>query len=176
MCTSERERFVYEYIMRTTNTVMAVACIRGLLCMCALMLATCYPDVGDNHKEHNSQNKDPNNQNKNHKTFRLKLLHTNDMHSFFEEFNYTGMPCQIGEKCYGGFPRLKKAIDNELDKIKTDPDVGLLVLNAGDTFQGTMFYSVFKWRIVADLLPKLGIDAMVSVFNPNLKIDFIIDF
>lgn len=96
--------------------------------------------------------------------FRLQLLHTNDMHSYFSQYDKSGMQCT--KECIGGFPRLKTAVDQEVRKAKKDPNVdGTLFLNAGDTFQGTVFFTLFKWEIVAALLPKIGIDVMVSVLN-----------
>lgn len=95
--------------------------------------------------------------------FRLLVLHTNDMHSRFDQIDSMGAQCvQIaGESqpaCYGGFARLKTAVE-EARAASVD---ATLFLNAGDTFQGTSFYTYFRWPIVARMVQPLGIDVMVS--------------
>lgn len=91
--------------------------------------------------------------------FKLQVLHMNDLHSRFEEISGGGGECKPGGKCYGGFPRLHTA-------LKTSRQEGFhtVVLNAGDNFQGTPYYSVYKWKVVAAFLDLLKIDAMVCSF------------
>lgn len=93
--------------------------------------------------------------------YRLLVLHTNDMHSRFDEIDETDAECSTSSRpCYGGFARLKAAVDGER-RGASDVD-GTLFLNAGDTFQGTAFYTFFRWRAVGRMLRTLGIDVMVS--------------
>lgn len=93
---------------------------------------------------------------------KLVILHTNDMHSRFEETNQQSGKCsKSSTMCYGGFARLKRAVDEQRKKI-TEEGMNSLFLNAGDTFQGTAYYSLFKWEVVAKLMNMLGIDVMVS--------------
>lgn len=129
------------------------------MCLCAVTLAASV-NVGGN-------------------VYRLLVLHTNDMHAHFAQFTESEVPCTddrdggIGHpkpsSCHGGFPRLKTAVRREREKAAQDPDVdGTLFLNAGDTFQGTVFYRVFKWTIVASMLSELDIDVMVSAQYPPM--------
>lgn len=103
--------------------------------------------------------------------FQLLLLHTNDMHSRFDENNQYGSSCsdelKRNGKCYGGFARLKQAV-REARKDAENRGISSVFLNAGDTFQGTVYYSLLKWKVVADLIGTLDIDVMVSgEFAPN---------
>ncbi|KAE9545071.1 hypothetical protein AGLY_000614 [Aphis glycines] len=94
--------------------------------------------------------------------YRLLVLHTNDMHSRFDQVDRSNGEC-VGSfrPCYGGFARLKTAVDRERRRT-TDagPVDGALFLNAGDTFQGTVYYSFLKWRAVERMVRTLGIDVM----------------
>lgn len=100
--------------------------------------------------------------------YRLLVLHTNDMHSRFDQIDGAGGRCvrdTVGDRiqdCYGGFARLKMAVDTARAEAVGTAD-GTLFLNAGDTFQGTTFYSYLKWPVVARMIRFLGIDAMVSI-------------
>ncbi|XP_027848967.2 protein 5NUC-like [Aphis gossypii] len=91
--------------------------------------------------------------------YRLLVLHTNDMHSRFDQIDETGgAECtSTGRPCYGGFARLKTAVDQERRNADAD---GALFLNAGDTFQGTAYYTLLKWHAVERMIGTLGIDVM----------------
>jgi len=93
--------------------------------------------------------------------FRLTVLHTNDLHSHFDETCRDGgnVPCGAAGG-YGGFARLRGALDAERARA-----AAVIHLNAGDTFQGTRFYDVLGWQPAADLVGDLGVDAMVNVIR-----------
>lgn len=96
--------------------------------------------------------------------YRLLVLHTNDMHSHFDQMNVNGGD-GCNQSCYGGFGRVKAAADRERAQA-----VGrTLFLNAGDSFQGTPYFTYFGWPIVASMVDRLGIDVMVSVNLPYLN-------
>ncbi|CAH1390169.1 unnamed protein product [Nezara viridula] len=84
---------------------------------------------------------------------RLVVLHTNDMHSRIDEIAASTAACRPPAPCYGGFARVAAVAASMRDN-------NTIFLNAGDNFQGTPFYFVFKWRIIAQLIDKLGIDVM----------------
>jgi len=75
------------------------------------------------------------------------LLHVNDIHSHFEEVNVNTGTCKGKSKasgnCYGGVSRMASYIQRVREK---DPEA--LLLNAGDYYQGTMWYTFFKYRPV----------------------------
>lgn len=93
----------------------------------------------------------------------VQILHTNDMHARFEQADINGNMCSDelakAGQCFGGFARVKKAVDDYKEEAR-QKGIPSIFLNAGDTFQGTPYYSVFKWKIVAHLLSRLGIDVM----------------
>ena len=61
-------------------------------------------------------------------------------------------------KCFGGVARLKKKVDD----LKAQYD-NVIFVNAGDFYQGTVFYTTFKWEVVAKFAKMLDFTAMVSV-------------
>ena len=62
-------------------------------------------------------------------------------------------------KCYGGFARIATLVR----QARNSP-MPCLFLNAGDTYQGSMWYNVYKWKVVAKFLNLLAPDA-VSLGN-----------
>ena len=81
--------------------------------------------------------------------FALTILHTNDVHAHYDSFEPWGEPIQ------GGVARLKMAID--VERNGADP---VLLLDAGDQFQGTLFFTVGGAEVVADVMNELGYNAM----------------
>ena len=94
--------------------------------------------------------------------FRLTVLHINDFHVRFEQTNSVSAECKDAEaeagKCFGGVARLYETVQHFK---KTEPNV--IFLNGGDMYQGTIWYSVFKWRVVAPFMNKLNFSASVSL-------------
>lgn len=76
----------------------------------------------------------------------------NDFHARFEETNNNALTCV--RNCSGGFSRMFTVVQKQL---KNYPDS--IVLNAGDNFQGTIWYSIYKWNVTQYFLNKLPIDA-----------------
>ena len=64
-------------------------------------------------------------------------------------------------KCYGGIARLAAAI-KEIRANATKENKHVILLNAGDIFQGTVWYSKYKWRQMARFTNILNITAAVS--------------
>ena len=94
--------------------------------------------------------------------FQLTVLHTNDVHARIEETNKYGGTCsqedsQAGN-CFGGVARRKTAIET----VRSNHD-NVLLLDAGDEFQGTVWFNVYKGLEAAHFMNLLGYDAMVSV-------------
>ena len=97
-------------------------------------------------------------------SFNLTLMHTNDFQSRFEEFNEYLTECSeqdsTGGKCFGGVSRLVTATKD----IRDSRD-NVIFLNAGDSFQGTIWYTYYKGAATAHFTNKLGIDAAVSTYR-----------
>ncbi len=93
----------------------------------------------------------------------LNIIHFNDMHSRFEPVNKYNSTCGTEElaeagKCFGGIARLKTAIDTAKQQAK-DNNMDALVLSAGDTFQGSLFYTHYKGKASAEFMSALNLDA-----------------
>ncbi|MEL6450155.1 MAG: 5'-nucleotidase C-terminal domain-containing protein [Pseudomonadota bacterium] len=93
--------------------------------------------------------------------YTLHILHTNDMHSRIESINRFDSTCNAeGEaegKCFGGVARVKTAID---DKKASLGSQNVIVLDAGDPFQGSLFYTTYKGAAEAEFMDQMGYDAM----------------
>uniref|UniRef100_A0A1A9WN80 5'-nucleotidase n=1 Tax=Glossina brevipalpis TaxID=37001 RepID=A0A1A9WN80_9MUSC len=103
------------------------------------------------------------------------ILHNNDMHARFEQTSKTSGKCTPEmantNKCYGGFAR----VAYELRKYRQEAEDGglpVLYLNAGDTYTGTPWFTIFKDNITAAFLNKLKPDAISlgnHEFDENVK-------
>ena len=82
--------------------------------------------------------------------YQLTILHTNDQHSRIEPFeaSYTRNPNQ------GGFARRAALIQ----KIRGEQN-NVLLLDSGDTFQGTPYFNFFGGEIEFKLMSMMGYDA-----------------
>jgi 5'-nucleotidase len=93
--------------------------------------------------------------------FQLTILHINDFHSRIEAINKFDSTCSAKEsdagECFGGIARVKSAIDDKRQELE---GANLLVLDAGDQFQGSLYYSTFKSAPVAEFMNGIGFDAM----------------
>lgn len=84
------------------------------------------------------------------KLHKLTILHTNDVHSRIEPFPMDG------GKNQGKAGVAKRAA--LLDKIRKEEE-HVLLLDAGDMFQGTPYFNYFKGELEIKLMSQLGYDA-----------------
>jgi 5'-nucleotidase/UDP-sugar diphosphatase len=93
--------------------------------------------------------------------YSLNILHINDWHSRIESNNKFESTCSEEDEgkgaCFGGAPRLLTAI---ADRRKALEGQNVLLLNAGDNFQGSLFYSTYKGSVETDFLNQMKFDAM----------------
>ncbi len=80
---------------------------------------------------------------------RLCILHTNDVHSRIDPFPQDGSR-NAGQ---GGVAKRKSLID----QIRSERD-NVLLLDAGDIFQGTPYFNLFGGELEFKLMSKLGYD------------------
>ncbi|MDE1997013.1 MAG: multifunctional 2',3'-cyclic-nucleotide 2'-phosphodiesterase/5'-nucleotidase/3'-nucleotidase, partial [Rhizobiaceae bacterium] len=77
--------------------------------------------------------------------YQLTILHFNDFHSRVESINKFDATCSAEEEskneCFGGAARLKAAIDQRRAALAGQ---NVLLLDAGDNFQGSLFYTTYK--------------------------------
>ncbi|MDE4096216.1 bifunctional metallophosphatase/5'-nucleotidase [Phaeobacter gallaeciensis] len=91
--------------------------------------------------------------------YKLTILHTNDFHSRFEPISKYDSGCREGDnaegKCFGGSARLVSAISD----ARTRSNNSILV-DGGDQFQGSLFYTYYKGKAAAEMMNKMGYDGM----------------
>lgn len=80
------------------------------------------------------------------KPLELTILHTNDVHSHYAAF---------GEPEQGGAARWATVVD----EVRAAED-HVLLLDAGDQFQGTLYFTVGGADVVSDIMNQLGYEAM----------------
>ncbi len=95
--------------------------------------------------------------------YTLHVLHINDFHSRIEPINASDSTCSAEDdaagECFGGVARLYTKI-NELRDSLTQDGQNVIVLDAGDQFQGSLFYSTYKGEAEAEFMEEIGFDAM----------------
>ncbi|CAN8105611.1 unnamed protein product [Discula destructiva] len=89
--------------------------------------------------------------------FELSFYHINDVHAHFDEFYASnGNNCTDRSRgCVGGYARVKTVLDQSRPNKQNS-----LFLDAGDEFQGTLFYNFYKGEKTAKVLNQIGVDAM----------------
>jgi 5'-nucleotidase len=91
--------------------------------------------------------------------YALTILHTNDFHARFEPISKYDSPCSAEDntegKCFGGTARLTTAISQA--RARTNNSI---LVDGGDQFQGTLFYTYYKGAMAAEFMNALGYDAM----------------
>jgi 5'-nucleotidase/UDP-sugar diphosphatase len=91
--------------------------------------------------------------------YKLTILHTNDFHARFEPISKYDGPCSSDDngegKCFGGSGRLVTAIADA--RARTNNSI---LVDGGDQFQGTLFYTYYKGALAAEMMNKMGYDAM----------------
>ncbi|CAG5033239.1 unnamed protein product [Parnassius apollo] len=106
--------------------------------------------------------------------FELLILHNNDMHARFEQTSQMSGACTIADreagKCYGGFPRVAYVVKEARKAAASGEGPPVLYLNAGDTYTGTAWFTIYKWKIAAEFLNALQPDA-VSLGNDEFAKD-----
>ena len=90
---------------------------------------------------------------------KLTILHTNDVHSRLAATLPFGSTCNakhISEnKCLGGAARHASAINS----VRAEGG-NVVLLDAGDQFQGTLFFTFYSGQAAAQVMNRLGYDAM----------------
>lgn len=91
--------------------------------------------------------------------FNLTILHTNDFHDRFEPISGSDGPCgkedAAAGECFGGAARLMTAIT-----AARAADETTILVDAGDPFQGTLFYTQYKGSMTAEFMNLMGYEAM----------------
>ncbi|EZA61540.1 apyrase isoform X2 [Ooceraea biroi] len=106
--------------------------------------------------------------------FELSIIHLNDFHARFEQTNPTSGTCREDQKedCVGGIARVYTAVTQLLEERPN-----AIFLNAGDHFQGTLWYNVHRWNVTAVFMNMLPHDVMtIGNHDFDNKIEGIVPF
>lgn len=91
--------------------------------------------------------------------YQLTILHTNDFHARYEPISKYDSPCaeedNLKGECFGDSARLVTAVGEA--KARTN---NWMLLDGGDQFQGTLFYTYYKGAVAAEIMNALDYDAM----------------
>ncbi len=91
--------------------------------------------------------------------FSLTILHTNDVHARVDQFDSRGNTCDEEEaaanECFGGAARVKSAAD----AVRAEAANSVLI-DAGDQFQGTLFFNQYQGGEAQEMMNLLGYNAM----------------
>ncbi len=92
--------------------------------------------------------------------YTLRILHTNDVHARVDQVTRSGSYCTpkdaTDKKCFGGYARIYSKIQ---ELRASAPNV--LVLDAGDRFQGSLFYTKAKGDALKPFVNRMGYDAII---------------
>jgi len=113
--------------------------------------------------------------------YTLNVLHINDLHSRIESIGGTDSTCSVNDegenKCFGGVGRVATKIW-ERRKALEENGANVLTLDAGDQFQGSLFYTTYRGKAEGEFMNTIGFDVM-AVGNhefdngPDVLADFI---
>lgn len=95
--------------------------------------------------------------------FTLHVIHINDFHSRIEAINAFDSTCSAEDaaedKCFGGVARVATKINELREAIRAEGG-NVIVLDAGDQFQGSLFYTTYKGAAEAEFMERIGFDVM----------------
>lgn len=91
--------------------------------------------------------------------YSLTILHTNDFHARFEPISQYDSGCSAEDndagECFGGTARLITAVADARARSNNS-----ILVDGGDQFQGTLFYTYYKGAMAAEFMNQLGYDGM----------------
>ncbi len=93
--------------------------------------------------------------------YTLHVIHINDLHSRIEPINRFDSTCRPDDnaegKCFGGVARVKTMIDHLRAELAGE---NVIVLDAGDQYQGSLMYTTYKGDVEAEFMEDIGFDVM----------------
>lgn len=95
--------------------------------------------------------------------YTLHVLHINDFHNRIEPINRFDSTCDAADEakgeCFGGVARLASKIRELRDGLRAAGQ-NVIVLDAGDEYQGSLFYTTYKGADTVEFMNAIGFDAM----------------
>ncbi len=93
----------------------------------------------------------------------LHILHINDLHSRIQPINRFDSTCNAEDdaagECFGGVARVATAVNQLRAELEGE---NVLVLDAGDQFQGSLMFTTYQGAAAAEFMNAIGFDAMAS--------------
>ena len=93
----------------------------------------------------------------------LHILHINDLHSRIQPISRFNSTCDAEDdaagECFGGVARIATAINGLRDEL-TAAGENVLVLDAGDQYQGSLFFTTYDGAAAGEFMEAIGFDAM----------------
>lgn len=93
----------------------------------------------------------------------LNVLHTNDFHSRMEPINRTDATCdaetEAKGECVAGVARLAAKVKELRAQIAAEGG-NVILLDAGDQYQGSLYYTTYKGDDTIEMMNAIGYDAM----------------
>ncbi len=90
---------------------------------------------------------------------RLSVVHINDFHSRHDPVDGRALGCGAEDGCFGGSPRLASAIRAARAEAEAEGRA-VLQLDAGDQFQGSLFYTALHGEAELAVMHAVGAEAM----------------
>lgn len=95
--------------------------------------------------------------------YTLHILHVNDLHSRIEPITRFDSTCAPADDaagaCFGGVARLATKVAELRDALRAQGR-NVILLDAGDQFQGSLMYTTYKGAAEAEFMAAIGFDAM----------------
>ncbi|KAL0574758.1 hypothetical protein V5O48_007205 [Marasmius crinis-equi] len=89
--------------------------------------------------------------------YNITIFHINDVHAHLDEYRSSGADCTDPTKgCVAGYARVK----HKLGELRPQANNSLL-LNIGDEFQGTLFFTYYGGEKISETINQMGFDAFV---------------
>ena len=93
----------------------------------------------------------------------LHILHINDLHSRIQPINRFDSTCPAEDdaagECFGGVARIASAVDGLRGPLVAAGE-NVIVLDAGDQYQGSLFFTTYRGAAAGEFMEAIGFDAM----------------
>ncbi|MEO9782065.1 MAG: 5'-nucleotidase C-terminal domain-containing protein [Sedimentitalea sp.] len=93
--------------------------------------------------------------------YTLHVIHINDLHSRIEPVSKYDSTCSAEDnaagECFGGYARVATKIAQLREELA---DENVVVLDAGDQYQGSLMYTTYKGDVEIEMMEHIGFDAM----------------
>jgi 5'-nucleotidase len=93
----------------------------------------------------------------------LHILHINDLHSRIQPINRFDSTCSAEDdaagECFGGVARIGTAINTIRGDLEAAGE-NVIVLDAGDQYQGSLFFTTYRGAAAGEFMETIGFDAM----------------